>query len=309
MILPGYSELPSTFKSVCPYLVAAFTFHDDFLRSELTPTHPIFSSQLYVTGVLSRLKQHVLSGSGRCRVTGICATGIPQFMAVGMEIADLRREVEALAAGIEKVKTDLLASIDTLPEKLETRLLDNFSIDGTQVTRRDLDQISTHISACIASLRAELAGAHALPASTGSSVDTPSVSVPTLPFKTWNWGGAFHPVPEGWKLPRPSFKAFFFLWHRGDPSAGIQPLKNLSRRDVTSTDWTQASRCRSLIHHLDGLKACDVDVSSLSAVELGRYFDERYDILLSQLYSSRGGREGEKGIGTLYNRLMDSRKK
>jgi hypothetical protein len=318
VLIPGYSKLPEGFRGVVPYLVASVVFHDSFLRQHLHPLHPLFSSQLYAQGFVSRLSGAVLGGSVRCPLTGMVATGIPSFMSIGREIAAVRDEMKKLESMQLEHKNQLVKEIAGLPAALEDRLLNSFSIEGAQVSRRDLLDISGHVTACIDALRTELLASRSpVPPSTGtteSSAVAESAGVST--FRTWHWGGAFHPVPQGWQLPRPSFKAFYYLWYKGDALSGIQPFRFLHRSDVSGADWIQASRCRRLIGHVevllnglgDHMQRSISEISALTHVQLGQRFDEGYALLLSELYPTQTGRDGDKGIGTLYNRLRRATK-
>ena len=104
---------------------------------------------------------------------------------------------------------------------------------------------------------------------------------------------------------------FYILWHHGYESERIQPLKFLSRFDVSRPDWTQVTRCRRVIEELErvaretGLVPANVqDLGTYDKPKLLEFFDKAYETLLIKLYGESGiYREGEKAIGTLYDRV------
>ena len=178
-------------------------------------------------------------------------------MSIGREIAAVRDEMKKLESLQLENKDQLVKVITNLPAALEQRLLNSFSIDGAQVSRRDLLDISSHVSSCIDALRAELLTQSKPPMpvsmAPAATESTAGLVGHATAFRTWHWGGAFHPFHRGWQLPRPSFKAFYYLWYKGDSLAGIQPFRFLHRSDVSAADWIQVSRCRRLIGHLESL--------------------------------------------------------
>ncbi len=236
-------------------------------------------------------------------MTGMVATGIPSFMCIGREITAVRNELKKLESQQQDYKDLIVKEISALPAALEERLLSSFAIEGAQVSRRDLQDISSHITACVDALRGELLGRSRQPEP--AAAPTPEVADPSTSqlFKTWFWGGAFHAVPQGWRVPRPSFKAFYYLWYKGDASSFVQPFRMLHKCDVSGPDWVQLSRCRRLIAHLETQVHLEGSVADLNHVQLGERFDQGYAAMLSQLYATPASREGDKSISTLYNRL------
>ncbi len=95
----------------------------------------------------------------------------------------------------------------------------------------------------------------------------------------------------------------------------MQPLKHLSRHDVCPADWNYVLKARSLITTLQDLARQEGHIEpqqsfcSLSLADLGSAFDRAYTKLLAQVYSSEVERQGDKTIGTLYNKLHPTTKK
>ena len=61
-LISGYASFPDSFKTTLPFLLASLVYHADFLRDELDPQHPLFSSRLFTGGYLERLHEKVISG-------------------------------------------------------------------------------------------------------------------------------------------------------------------------------------------------------------------------------------------------------
>ena len=51
-LLSGYSTYPNGIKGALPFLLASVVHHEDFLRSNLDPNHPIFTSRLFTSNPL-----------------------------------------------------------------------------------------------------------------------------------------------------------------------------------------------------------------------------------------------------------------
>ncbi len=195
----------------------------------------------------------------------------------------------------------------------------NFDVNGVQqVTRSDISALSDKMLSQFKQLIENRLTDLAVNGSNPVAEEAPQpTEMPQTRFRTFWWGSRFHMVPAGWKIPRPSLKLFYILWHHGYESERIQPLKFLSRFDVSRPDWTQVTRCRRVIEELEriarekGLVPADVqDLGTFEKPRLLEFFDKAYETLLIELYGESGVyREGEKAIGTLYNRVCDKENK
>ena len=70
------------------------------------------------------------------------ATGIPTSVFVAQELAELRAEVRQVSSDREKDRDKIIEAVYGLPVELASRLLNTFSVEEAQVTRRDLDDRS-----------------------------------------------------------------------------------------------------------------------------------------------------------------------
>ncbi len=203
-----------------------------------------------------------------------------------------------------------LLQVRKLPQKLKEELLANFNVEGVQqITRADIAALSDKLVEQFS----ELLDARLRQSLNGNPPEAP-VAVESPPsgsrFKTFMWGGRFHMVPEGWKLPRPPLKHFYLLWHHGYDDDQIQPLKNLKKYDLSKPDWVQVTRCRRVIHDIEETARAEgivdpgvSDFAIYTKARLNEIFDESYEKLIRKLYGDDPvHRKGEKAIGTLYNR-------
>ncbi len=339
-VLPFYPELPAGFRSCLPFLLASIVFHADYLRETLSPLHPVFHSQVFASGMVSRLQGKALTGNFKCRFTGLHATGVPAEMITAIQVSKLTGELAQLktqmSCSLEAQRSEILNEVSTpivsdlcdiaegtptqiskLPGSLTEELLKNFDVGGVQqVTRSDISALSESMIAQFKQiLESRLTN---LPANGSNPPPEPSsqpADASEARFRTFWWGSRFHMVPEGWKVPRPSLKLFYLLWHHGYESERIQPLKFLCRFDVSRPDWTQVTRCRRVIDELErvargnGLEPGDSDFGSYDKTKLADIFDQAYERLLILLYGENEiYRGGEKAIGTLYNRVCEREK-
>ncbi len=245
----------------------------------------------------------VLSGIGVCEASGMRACGIPAHFVVAGQISSLRREIEELKEAVAKEKEDVLRRIESVPTEVVSAILENISVTGAQpITRADITQLSETIIKRVS----EMINASSTPA-TLELPEAATSAAPSQPkYLTWIWEGRIHPVPQGWKLPRPPVKSFYLLWHLGKADERIAPLRTLSRFDVSKQDWTELCRARSLFQELANI-AKEQGMAAIGAAEV---FDPCYEILLERLYGNGPGdhRDGDKTVGTVYNKLTKKRK-
>lgn len=323
ILLPGYNSYPETFRQCLPFLVASVVFHEGFLRSSLQAHHPIFSSQLFAGGFASKLRGKALTGISVCPHTGLRASGIPSHLVLAGQVAGLQDEVSRLRQEIEAGRLEdraaLLAKLDSLPQELLDKLVRNIAINGANpVTRDDITGLTNDMVARIVGLL------EARFSSSSSQAPSPSPNAAATstdevrPFKTWLWGGRMHMVPEGWVLPRCTPKSFYLLWHFGQCDQHIQPLKHLTRFDVSDADWIEVSRARGVLRELERIRKhldpTALPMGQLTKQEFLHLFDDAYTALTVELYgvetsdSGGAGRSGDRAISTVYNRLQKKRK-
>ncbi len=251
-----------------------------------------------------------LTGVSTCPASGMRACGIPAHFVIAGEMAKLREEIRSIKDSLVRDKTELNQRLDAVPAGVVSAILDNIAVNGAHpITRDDITRLSEGIISRVAEM---------IRSSTPAATETSDAIAPqseTPKYRSFVWDGRIHPVPQGWKLPRPSVKAFFLLWHFGKADESIAPFRTFSRFDVSKQDWIEVCRARSLFQEMaaiasqreflqPGTKFCD-----LQAVRLSEVFDCTFAVLLEQLYGSGDRRDGDKTIGTVYNKLMSKKRK
>ena len=145
-ILPGYSSFyPLNFREVIPYMLASLVHHRDYLDDLRIrhPRHPLFLQRVWTTGILSRLKDMVVTGCNRNPVSKMFATGFPPHLVLANRIVELENRVNSLDVNVREEITvgniDIKNVLRGLPEAIEDNMLSNFRIDGVTATNRRYD--------------------------------------------------------------------------------------------------------------------------------------------------------------------------
>jgi hypothetical protein len=95
--MPGYYSMTSGFRAVLPFLLASLVHHEDFVRATLPAHNPIFGSRVFTRHEsLNALKDLVTLGVGRCRYTGMQATGIPPHLIISGKVKELEKRMQKI---------------------------------------------------------------------------------------------------------------------------------------------------------------------------------------------------------------------
>lgn len=307
-IHPLYPRLPDTFKQALPHLLASICYHESWLRESLAADHPLFSTRLFASGIVATLKPHVVTGSTRCPLTGLDATGIPPHLAMANELT-------AVVNHTQQLKEALLSRCDGLPAEVTNVMLSKFSINGA--IPLTMDNMRDMLNAVVAQLRTEMRDLHA-----GDTTALPSLISPPAhsPFDTWSWGGRLHPVPQGWILPSAiNVKDTWHLWHFGHRACRIGPLRGLKKFDLSSgaqvTLWSKTRQTMQAIAQVMvdmQLVRTVKDVLVLSEADSSAFFDSAIVTWMNKLRAgtTQGrGRWMEMRIPTMYALMLKSRKR
>jgi len=223
--LQGYENYPHSFKTTMPFLLASVVYHQDWLRSTLSPSHPLFLSRLFTDGHAQRLKSHVLLGVGVCKKTGLTATGVPHHLVISHNLLELQHEMRAEMTSMKRKFEDLEANVhlrlDELPQKVTDTLRSSFEISGAiAVTRQDIQNIFD-------ALRQEIRDSRSISSGNPSPVEaSPPNSTSVGEFSTFHWNGQLHMVPAGFRFPLTvNLKVIWDLWFYGNKDMRIQPYR------------------------------------------------------------------------------------
>lgn len=299
LILPAYEHYPVGFQPALPFLLASIVFHQDWLRANLNPRHPLFSSFLFTSGQLALLKSQVFTGVNNSAVCMLTAHGIPPHIAVS-------NEVNNVAIQASQFHIALMHKCDEIPVILEQRLNDRFTINGVvPLTRSDMEvMLSNHWDKLKDSLISSTR-----PVIESSPVNQSNDSR----FDSWTWGGEFHMVPQGWHIPKPPIKETWNLWYFGDPAARIRPLRHLQARDLANEeDESLASRIRGLFSVIIStgvelhLLADGQRVENCSLEASLRFFDQSFPAAMEKIEPgiTSKSRWSQLSVTTMYKKII-----
>jgi hypothetical protein len=197
-ILPGYSSFyPMSFREVIPYLLASLVYHRPYLREMQAshPRHPLFLQYVWTSGILERVKDSVGAGCNRNPISKLFATGVPPHLVLANKIVDMQ-------CGIEVMRYDIIARLESLPEQLKMSLLENFRVEGVvPITQTQIAQMMEDLKVSIlTAIRQDNQVPLPLPSNTTTVGELPSNDV--TGYEVWHWKSKFHPVPEDFAFPR-----------------------------------------------------------------------------------------------------------
>jgi hypothetical protein len=286
-ILPGYSSFyPKSFRPVIPFLLASLVFHQSYLAEKLPRNHALFTQRVWTSGILTRLKDKVLTGCGKNEVSKLCATGIPPFVMIAKEVADLRRELTLM-------NHTMTANINNLPEQLKRVMLENFRVDDVlPLTLQDIQRL-------LSSLKLEIISALASQITSNSILNTPSTTTsrPLPPgayldnngYLQFTWGNRLHPVPEDFVFPRVGVTArtLWDLWYDGDKNERYLPYRKFRGFDINKKYGPSFCKARKV---MDRLLLCsdpvtiEADVAKMEINNRDKLFEKLYYNLFHKLY-------------------------
>ena len=134
-----------SFREVIPYLLASLVYHRPYLREMQAshPRHPLFLQYVWTSGILERVKDSVGAGCNRNPISKLFATGVPPHLVLANKIVDMQ-------CGIEVMRYDIIARLESLPEQLKMSLLENFRVEGVvPITQTQIAQMMEDLKVSI----------------------------------------------------------------------------------------------------------------------------------------------------------------
>ena len=299
-IMPSYANYPESFQTCIPFLLASLVYHQDWLRSHLHQSHPLFSQRVFTSGSLERLKPSVIAGYGVDETFGMMATGIPHHILLAEKIRSVEYEMKhGVKRQIQDMNECIHSRLDELPSKLSTTLRSEFSIRGVvSITRRDVEDI-------VASLRQDINQLN-VPRE-APTIETPVVQQET--FQHFCWGERFHPVPEDFQFPQPlDVKTIWDLWWYGDISKRIRPYHFIKAFDLqTKVESSALSKARKVISRIEQVGRTEPGgkvVSQMTKTESDEFFTRSFLLLTAELGRSHQVAIGELSYITVYDLIQ-----
>jgi hypothetical protein len=243
LVAPGYRDYPPGFQSCIPYFLAQVVWHHDWIQLRLPRKHPIFTSRLFVSGLISRLKNHLIkpTTSGRCETTGMIATGVPNHIDLIRQIESLEKENVHLQTNISSFQA---AIMNDLPTRLSEVLVSNFNIEGIQQMSRN--EFTALLSQEFEKHRLNMTASIDTPQENQSIDDSGGAG-----FMSWQWGGQLNrPVPENWTMPLGKVKNICDLFITGIPTLRIRPFRLIKSRYLSRKDQSKFVKAEAVFNFI-----------------------------------------------------------
>jgi hypothetical protein len=131
-ILPMYSSYTESFRRCLPYLLASLLYHHNYLRTNLSASHPIFHARVFIRNqLLERLKAGFIMVNGFWTDCGMKATGIPQHIAITKQMHDLGTRLGELEAESAKFRETVTTTLPTIiAGQVAEEIRPNFIVEG-----------------------------------------------------------------------------------------------------------------------------------------------------------------------------------
>lgn len=307
-IHPNYSSFPDSFKQVALYLLASIVYHQDWLGSNLHKEHPFRSSYLFTSGLMSQFKPHVTLVSKQ-----ITPTGIPPHLSIASQLSNITKAVQ-------ETRQDIIARCDTMPQTIETRLLNRFAIHGAiPVTKDDLRNMLKNV---IEEFKHLQTTTQSQSQNTNEVVNNAENKDNERWWKHWYYDGFFHFVPLGFVFPTGNVRNIWNLWWFGNRAESIRPYRLIRGKDLPKQKST-LSKTNTLMKAIiakaksNKILAEEASVERLSTEQSAVLFEQTYNTILDEINrdtdnSRRKRRLGEDTQTTIYDHLKGfggSRKK
>ena len=222
-VLPAYSDLPATFHSVLPFLLAALIKHRDFLQETLHHNHPLFSSAVWQSGLLHSptMAARVHGGSHHNPTTGLTATGIPPYQELARSLEEVKTKLhqmhqeskETIDRAMGRITETIERELASAPERVKAMLKDEFQIQGLQPLGRG--DVESMLTARLTELRESLLQAFrergADPAAAAAAAAAPPPQAP--PLAGADNGQELYPMHQ-WPSGRLSYAPVGFVFNR-----------------------------------------------------------------------------------------------
>jgi hypothetical protein len=231
-------------KGCCLYFLASVLYHLPCLREWWPePNHPVWQAKMfaiYSWEVLMELKSHVITGKFVDTVSQMTATGIPNVIilharldAMEGRFHHLESQFEAFESHTDGRFDELAIKLRSLPQDISDKLTENFSIEGQQVGRSDFMTFREEVMSLMRDFQTThersvrvRTGEGLVPVASNDDIGT--MGQLTMPL--YQYGGAFHMLPQNYDFPKCTAQSMWTMWHIGISSLKIGPLKRLRRQ-------------------------------------------------------------------------------
>jgi hypothetical protein len=316
IICPSYRKHEVGFQSCLPYMLASIVWHWGWLNEKgldncnvnISQNHPIFSSRLATSGLMDRLKDAIIGPitTGRCRKTGMTASGIPPHIDLQRKLENLEEENMRLRSLVQEKHEEIMVQ---LPVKVTQNILENINVQGVQsLSKNDFIVMFEEQFRRWGSMRES--------DNTAISVTLPVTSAGSG-HRFWTWGGKIRPVPEDWVMPKATVKAICDLFFTGQPLLEVRPFRLISTSDLPRKSQSSFSKALHVYSVMKkravekSLVASEEEFRSLNLPRWDAIFDEVFTEIITAVNARRSiaiRNAGEIKYCTFYDMLLELKK-
>ncbi|KAF0709314.1 hypothetical protein AaE_012913 [Aphanomyces astaci] len=299
-ILPGYaSHYPESFRTAIPFLLASLVFHQKWLKSTLSPKHPLFMSAVWSSGLLPLLVAELHHGNIYCPACGMVASGIPPHVPMYQQLHEV---VSTLGA----VRTNLIVGFADIPRQI-TNAIDTSQlvVPPTPLTmdglRGSLIQFGDSLVRQLSKPQRSLI----IPTPTTSvngplDIPTPTTMLPhhpratVTPTTTSVLESMVDPIiPTSNRRPIQSVNCpsgkVYDMWNNfwsGNFETNTPPLRTLRSSDfATKRDRTNHSKVKKVMASIMIFSnLSEHAIAAMSLPDLNKLFEDSYGSLCEQLF-------------------------
>jgi hypothetical protein len=285
-------------------LLASIVYHEQYLR-EQCPLHPIFTTPLFTTaGMITSLKDKVITGSGKNLTSGMIATGIPPHILLGNEVVNVCK-------GMDVLRETIMENLIQLPDKTKDLILNNFQINGVlPITQEQFSDFKNDMRTLI--LQTQSLNV----TSTQNENDSTMINGN---YHFFNWGGKLHNVPEGFRFPKKChISNLWNLWIIGNISFHICPYRKIYSQSLLKSDRTLKSKADYVMNFIKNQLQIELtfeELSKLSQEMRDEHFKFGNHKLWQFLYPHKSSddldtmRVGERSYSTVYDNIRNELKR
>lgn len=256
----------------------------------ISENHPIFVSRLWSSPIFTRLRGKVLglNTMGKCTLSDITATGIPEHLELARKYDELKERFEKMIETMQENHNDLK---NNLPGLVAACLQKNITATGVkEMTRDELESVIRDI---FNKRDQELAAAST--ATTTALTVSPNVvnyfSLDNKGYGSWCWGGKLNRfVPQDFVFPKCPVKAMADLFVFGMNAQTIRPFRMFHATGLESK-IDKANFCKAnfvfncvvsvaLAHEYLRSKE---ELALITPLEWDRVFNDAFILLLGQI--------------------------
>ena len=243
------------------------------------------------SGVLETLKPKVLLGLGRCTVTGLQASGVLPHLVHAAGLRDVRDRLES-------TEERILNQLQMLPIRAADEILTRVAVEGPQVIT--MNQMEYIFNGFRTEMQQE--NIRVIAAAQAASTPTPATNTPPQCWwKTWNWGGRFRFVPDGFEFPkRASAKIIWDLYFMGNVTEGIRPYCYVSKCLRNDTERCLLRKAKVVVEYIASQAVGDINTCNIMSNDaLSDTFANGWRIVRSRFTTDRA----DLTYTTLVNRI------